>query len=390
LIGASGSGKTTTIQTIVEVPIKNNYPVIYTDGKGSPSAWKAIQELCKIHNRNFKLFDTTNTENSFYYNPLSHGGFTELKDKIISLFNWTEEHYKLQADRFLQGLFKFIQLQEVKDFLKYENLDMKVLSRCLSINTILSLCDAVGEEKAKDMRLILADTSESSINGLMNRIQSIVESEIGHLFDSKNPNTIDLLESIKNNDVIFFSLNSLKFAEFAQMLGRLVIADIKTVASNFYDLDKKIYCVFDEFNVFASEIVVNLINKSREYGFRNIISTQEASDLIIDGQRKLLDQVWGNTNVKIAMRQEVPESQDMLAKSISTQGVYKVSINDSYDNDFLGQKEGKTGYTSTLEEEFIYKPKEFGQLKTGEAIVFVKHPEFRHSKIKIRRIEKDV
>ncbi|MCB2292597.1 hypothetical protein LGK95_03465 [Clostridium algoriphilum] len=35
--------------------------------------------------------------------------------------------------------------------------------------------------------------------------------------------------------------------------------------------------------MFASIIVVNLINKARSYGFRNIVATQEFATMIIDG-----------------------------------------------------------------------------------------------------------
>jgi conjugal transfer pilus assembly protein TraD len=386
ICGTTGSGKTTAINTMLETPIKEGFPIVCVDGKGSPSFHQKIERICNQYNRNFKLFNISDTQSSWGYNPLSHGGYTELKDKIISLFDWSEEHYKSQAERFLQGFFKLMLMPEVKRVLKFNFMDMHIMTKCLNEKTIMNICKAI-PEKADFMLQIMSEIDMQSNKGLLNRIKNITESEIGELFKVQDQDKrIDLLESLNNNDVVFFSLNSLRYPEFAKMVGRIVIADLKTVSTEMYGLDKKIYTCFDEFNIFASDIIVNLINKTREYGFRNIVATQELADLVIDGQRKLLDQIWGNTNVKIAMRQEVVTSQEELAKAVSVEKQFKITISDQFVQDGLFNPAGMKGYSSTLQDEFIYEPKEFGQLQTGEAIVFIKHPEFRHSKVKIRRV----
>ena len=340
LLGATGAGKTTAIKTILHMPLSNKSPIIIVDGKGSPSFITEMKEICDQYNRNFKVFHMLDqnqreelektsgqeVKSSFHYNSLRHGGYTELKDKIISLFDWSEEHYKLQAERFLQAVFKFLQMEEVKKLLAVEVIDLTVLSECLSVEVLNTLVEEVGEE-ANFLARVLSEVEESAISGLGNRIQSICESELGALFqDTNDMNTIDCMQSIEDNDVLFFSLDSLKFPEYAKMLGRLVIADLKTVSPRFAGKNKSIYTVFDEFNVFASEIIVNLINKTREYGFRNIISTQELADMVINGDRKLLDQVWGNTALKIVLRQDVPSSAEQLSEGINTRDVYKPTI----------------------------------------------------------------
>ncbi|HEY8890157.1 MAG TPA: TraM recognition domain-containing protein, partial [Clostridium sp.] len=119
------------------------------------------------------------------------------------------------------------------------------------------------------------------------------------------------------------------------------------------------------------------------YGFRNIISTQELADMTINNSSKLLDQIWGCTNVKIALRQDVFSSQQVLSNGIGTKDIYKPMFSSS-------KESGKQEQSSTnvsLEEEFVYKPREFGQLKVGEAIVFIKVPKFRYAKIKIRMVD---
>ena len=381
IVGATGAGKTECIKTILELALKNNNPIIIVDGKGDPSFPNEYAEACKKYNRNFKLF-SCDINNSMHYNPLRHGLYTELKDKLIDIFDWSEPYFKSQAERFLQGAFKMLLLPETKELLGYEVIDLQILIKALSVEVMENLVPQIGE-KANFMLPILEEADKKAINGYSGRLKTIAESELGELFvDTQDANVIDLIESIENNDVVFFSLNSLKYSVYAQMLGRLIISDLKNVAPRFAGKGKEVFTVFDEFNVFASETVVNLINKTRVYGFRNIIATQELADMIIDNSNKLLDQVWGCTNVKIALRQDVFSSQQALSNGVGTRDIYKPMITSSKSG---GDKE-QSSTSVTLEEEFVYKPRDFGHLKIGEAIVFIKVPEFRHAKIKIRMV----
>jgi len=382
IVGATGAGKTECIKTLLEYALINNDPIIIVDGKGDPKFPNEYEEICKKHKRNFKLF-CCEVDKSLHYNPLRHGQFTELKDKLIDIFEWSEEYYKNQAERFLQGVFRVLQLHECKELLGYNVIDLQILIKAFSIEVMENLVPQLGEN-ANFMLSILAEADPKAVNGFAGRLKTIAESELGNLFiDTQDPNVIDLMESIENNDVVFFSLDSLKYSVYAQMLGRLVIADLKTVAPRFASKNKEIYTVFDEFNVFASEIIVNLINKTRSYGFRNILGTQELADMIINGDEKLLRQVWGNTNVKIALRQDVSASQEELSNGVGTRDIYKPTITKGKTS---GSNEQSNSMSVTLEEEFYYKTREFGELTIGEAIVFIKVPEFRHARIKIRMV----
>lgn len=384
IVGATGAGKTVTINTLLELPFKNYDPIVLVDGKGDLEFAEELRERAEKYNRNFKLFTMDPTVESLHYNCLRHGGFTELKDKIINIFDWSEEHYKLQAERVLQGAFKLLLLPETKDLIQKKTIDLKDLTNALNLNTLGIIAEQVGE-KGKFMHNIISEIEESAVNGLANRIKSITESELAHLFvDTLDPMTIDLMESIENNDVVVFSIDALKFPEYAKMLGRLVIADLKTVAPRFSGKNKRVYTVFDEFNVFASEIIVNLINKTRSFGFRNILGTQELADMVVNGDDKLMKQILANTNVKICLRQDVTSSQEELSNALSTRDIYKPTIGttQSINSDDINKSQ-----SITLEEELIYKPRDFGRLNIGEAIVFTKVPEFRYGKIKVRMVK---
>ncbi len=98
---------------------------------------------------------------------MTEGGFTELKDKIISLkHEWSSDYYRSIAEDYLQTTFKVLLKKNV-------DIDLKKVVACL--------------------------------------------------------NYIDLQElvrGIENNGVVYFALPALRFPSFSKVLGKLVINDL--------------------------------------------------------------------------------------------------------------------------------------------------------------------
>ena len=70
----------------------------------------------------------------------------------------------------------------------------------------------------------------------------------------------------------------------------------------------------DEFSALGSDNVLALLARGREAGVGVLLATQELADLD-RAARGLRDQVLGNTAVKIAHRQDVPESAETVARA---------------------------------------------------------------------------
>jgi hypothetical protein len=315
---------------------------------------------------------------SWHYNPLARGGITELKDKLISLTEWTEEHYKKMAERYLQLVFRCFATAG-------ERVDLVKVARYLDPDNLALL--ARGVTDAGESNRIL-DTLESfrdpEIRGLAARIAVMTESEIGHLFeDDRKDRTIDLGRAIEENAVVVFLLDSLSFPEYSRLLGRLVVTDLKSVAARqFSEGRKKIYAVFDEFNVFASSAVVDLIGKTRSFGFNVLIGTQSPSDLERAGGGALLEQVVENCNSYIIHRQNSALNAEKLASVIGTDESYELTYQVQERGVFFT---GRTGLGSMRQtREFIVHPDEIKRLGTGEAILVQKTRGFRVVKIKAR------
>ena len=121
------------------------------------------------------------------------------------------------------------------------------------------------------------------------------------------------------NVVKYYSIfNSLFLGkpELSIQVGRLAILDAKKAVSQLF-LDKtRKYFIFDEFNVYASDVAIDLLNKSRSANITCIPAFQSLSNLNKAGGVALRNQVIENCNNYIIMRQNSYDSSAEWEKVI--------------------------------------------------------------------------
>ncbi|MCB1563296.1 MAG: DUF853 family protein, partial [Alphaproteobacteria bacterium] len=258
VLGTTGSGKTVTVCNIVESAIRRGLPLIYIDGKGDYDLACRVARFGRESGRPVSVFAMKGE--SIAYNPLSCGGFTSKKDRIIELREWTEEHYKKLAEGYLQSVFKVMDSCGIPSNMVSlsENLDLKKLKALVrqheaDIPDAQALMDELNNQ----------DQAFKSIESLTAEIRNFTASEIGPLFRVEEDKPVLTLDQIlAENGVAYFCLPALEFPSMAQTLGRLVINDLKaTMAQQLgQGVKKTVYVIFDEFSVFAGEQVLNVIN----------------------------------------------------------------------------------------------------------------------------------
>lgn len=151
-VATTGGGKTVIIATMVENAIRKDKPIVFMDGKGERASMLEFKELCERYGKRVHMF-TDVDEISF--NFLRHGSATQLRDKIMNLFEWSEPYYKLNCSRFLQLVIKMmkefgmtIDLKALYD-LTYPSKVAAVLSRQLEkAKTEVVITDDEGNEEA--------------------------------------------------------------------------------------------------------------------------------------------------------------------------------------------------------------------------------------------------
>jgi conjugal transfer pilus assembly protein TraD len=368
ILGASGSGKTTALLTILEQQIRRGVPVVAIDLKGSPSFTARMAEAAAAAGRPFRLWTP---DGPGFWNPLQHGNPTEGKDKLVATERFTEPHYQRAAERYVQTLLTVLAhlhpgapptLEEVVGLMDPKRLPglVRELPQRLA-------------ERVHDYSRSLTPDQVSAIRGLQTRLAVITESVAGPYLKPSGADTIDLRAALEGPEVVLFSLNSSRYDKFAAQLGTLAVQDLVTAAGRRLEAQRSgnprgvAMVAVDEFSGIGSEHVVALFARGREAGIGVLVATQEMADLARAG-RGVRDQVFGNTALKLILRQEVPDSAQTVAQIAGTERVWEETRP-------IGGRlfPGPGGRGTRREvERFIIDPNRVKTLATGEAVLISK------------------
>lgn len=127
--GTTGAGKTTLILNVIESFSKSNLPVIMIDGKGDPTIVQEVKNVANLFNRKTYVF---NENNDLTYNPLKNGNRTVVVDRLMNIFDWSEEYYQSQARNILLKIVMFIDDYNL-------NRDLKTLNQMLNASNIIKV-----------------------------------------------------------------------------------------------------------------------------------------------------------------------------------------------------------------------------------------------------------
>ncbi len=357
-IGTTGSGKTTSICNIVESAIVRNLPLIYVDGKGDTKLAKSIGDFAKQQDRPFYLFSMVGE--SVKYNPIALGGITSKKDRIIELRIWSEDHYRKIAEGYLQTVFSILDSFAIE-------LDLMTLSKYLHPDALYDLArENQAESVISDIESLEAKYRD--VSSLIAEIDNMTKSEIGHLFDTSSGTVLTLDKALEENAIVYFCLQPLAFPAYAECLGKLIINDLKALAAEQLQRKNKnkIYCIFDEFSIFAGDQIVNLINEGRSAGIHAILATQSISDISKKGGDALVGQVLNNCNNFIIQRQNNHDDAELLAKLIGTQDGFELT------SQIDKVVHSRTVGSVRTAKEFVVHPDEIKGFRQGKGVLLSK------------------
>lgn len=390
ICGTTGSGKTVTLSNFIESIFKYDYPAVIVDGKGdiaSGSIYDYVQSFKRIYpDKKVYIIDMNNPTTCGKYNPFygaSNKNPTIIKDMLISMTDWSEEHYKLNASRYINKVIFLMKENEIE-------ISLDSIIEHLSISAFSALSLALQKEGkiTKQMHLDNVKMAESIykiIEGTIARFSLLVESDIGSIFQSSDNSTnnhlVDIPTALHENAIILFILNPLIYPELSSLFGRLITIDAKQgVSSLFHKRYKRIFYLFDEVSIYISKELLLLVNLSRSANITSILSTQSLSDLdsVSESLRK---QVIESCNNYIIMRQNEPSNAEIWANTIGTRNTMNVTYQIKNDH----SKTDTTGLGSAkLIKEYLYHPDVIKNLKMGEAILISKDKGV-HYKLKINK-----
>lgn len=368
LCGTTGAGKTIALSNF----INNDYPLVIIDGKGDTDK-NSLPDIVKQMKGNRKLYviDMSDPENSDKYNPFSNTSATIIKDMLINMTDWTEPHYKINTERYLQRV--------IQTMIKAnKTICLKTIIECLEIDNFLILSASLfkagilsKEEHVSNGNL--AKKSGGIAEDSFSRFANLIESDIGCIFDESG---IDVYTAIKENAIILFILNPLLYPEVSPVLGRLITIDCKKAVSLlFKDVKKRFFFLFDEVNVYASTVLLDLINKSRSAWATAVLACQSLSDLDSAVSEAYRNQIIENTNNYIIMRQNSSVNAEVWAATIGTAETMKITY-------AVGEESAGTKGSMRKTREYIFHPDDIKNLGVGEAFVVSKDKDYKY-KIKV-------
>jgi len=368
VLGTTGAGKTITLRRFYQRAMNKGYPLMIVDGKPTDDNIAWIAEKAAQAGKPFYGF---NCGNHAHYDPLAEGGYTELKDKIISLKDqWESDYYRSIAENYLQTTFEVM-------LVSGEAVTLKRVVELLDYGQLALLTRQLKNERLEARVSQLANYERKDITGLQAHLSLLVHSELGEYFERLEGNTFSLRDVIQQNAVVYFALPALTFPSFAAVLGKLIINDIKAVIGKSSG-GKRIFTVFDEFSIFAGEQVLNLVNMGRGKGIHAVFGTQGLADL-----QKIhptfANQVLNCINTMICHRLNDQESAELVSGWAGTRETFDLTAQ-------VDLSAGGTGLGSVRRnKEFIVHPDAIKQeLGTGEAFLICKAGKFRSEKIKIK------
>jgi hypothetical protein len=383
IIGASGAGKSTTLLGILSDQIERGLPVVALDLKGSPAFVRELERAAARAGRPFRVWTP---DGPSHWNPLAHGNATELKDKLIATERFTEPHYQRAAERYVQTVLQVLQatggradLAEVVSLMEPKRLAAMV--RNLEGPLAHRVQDYVGG---------LTSDQLSAVRGLGTRLAILSESHAGPYLADGPSATVDLRAALQGPEVVVFSLNSSIYGNLAAQLGTLAIQDLVSATGHRLQWGAdgqpppQATVAIDEFSALGADHVLALLARGRESGVSVLLATQELADLERAG-RGFRDQVLGVTAVKVAHRQDVPSSAQMIAQMAGTERVWAHTHNMRSP---FSATPGSRG-TRREVEQFIVHPNEIKSLNTGQAVVLTKTPVARSTRVTVQPLRRD-
>ena len=377
--GTTGSGKTVVLSNYVRRAVDKDFPALIIDGKGDTGAGSLLDIVQKLRGKKkVYVINMTDPARSDKYNPFRNASPTIAKDMLINLTDWSEEHYKLNTERYLQRLVYLLHMAEIpltfQNIIKYMTIEQfKALSATLLHAELLTKADHT-------MNTELLKSSGRIAENALARFATIAESELGQIFDDSG---IDIYTAMQENAIILFILNPLLYPELSPLMGRLITIDSKKAISMLYQSrNRRAFFIMDEINVYASTALVDLVNKSRSANVTCILATQSLSDLDFAVNEAYKEQIIENCNNYIVLRQNSSINAEHWANILGTEKTIEMSH--QIQQTVMGGAT-ETGFGSVKPvREYIYHPDEIKRLKAGKGF-FLSRDLDVHCKINIHK-----
>lgn len=394
VVGASGSGKTTTLLLGARDAIRRGEGYVFVDMKGSADVPEILASYAYRYGRAFYHWTSHDPRTKYtgpcktgpaFYDPLGRGNPTRRADLIIEGRAWSEDHYKIIIKDYLQ---KALQIAEGVPAAKNVDAIADIMSLLDPMELKKRTLPVVGEPYYDDIITEINYLTDKKIDRDVANTLDGMRRQLGILRDSiqgswlrKDPeekNDIVLFDVAHAGAVVVFTVDSANYPGNAKLIGSLIIQDLMTVSSELRENKSRypLNIIIDEFSAIGSDNIIGLIARSRDAGMPVTLSTQSLGDLKAVSN-EFMEQLTGIVVSFIIHRANRYEDAVVYAglvgkesKQVFNQGVeHTTGILGS-----IGKGSGTGKGTISVVEDYKVQPKEIQELGPGEMYYICKSP----------------
>lgn len=289
ITGSTGSGKTTTLKTILKQRIDDRRPVVFFDYKGEEDILDEIQGYAK--EADLPYYEFSSRTCTFTYDPFKNLNETGKVEALMNTRRWSmdgaDEHYKTSMQLTIQNLVREY------DAYRLENND--------TTNYIMGLYQFALSYKPQ------ANERDGFAN-LIKSLEILLTSRAKDLFGNDPSFTFEEDGSF----VVCFSFTSANKA-LANQLSSFVFTDLMDRGTRIHYIDKLLLCV-DEFGTLeSSTLIKDLLEKGRSGGVQTVFSILDVNQLAMTSGEFFVNAILGTINNYIIHAGATQSTADMLA-----------------------------------------------------------------------------
>lgn len=285
--GSSGSGKTTTLKSIIQQKLEKGYPVCFIDYKGDLDI---IDDLKVIANQlKIDFFEYSSRECNFYYDSFKNLNETGKVEALMNTRQWSangsDAHYKSSTQLAIQNVIK-----------QYEKVHKE------EDNYILGLYKFTLGYKP--------DSNEKEGHyTLLKQLEIIITSKANELFTNKEK--VFTFERETPYLVVFSFVSANK--SLANSLSSFIFQDIldRGIRKPF---NKNLVVAVDEFGTIESPVLIkDLLEKGRSGGCQTVFSILDLNQLAISTNEYFVQSILGTINNFLIFAGATQKTAELLA-----------------------------------------------------------------------------
>jgi len=418
VLASTGAGKTKSVLApLAKQFIEIGKGVMVIDPKGDNEVAKAFIELLKDQGRypeDFWYFDPMKPKYSLSYNPLysgiRYGKPEHLAVMIIATMpkvGGTATFYENIQKEFTRSITKLLSiLPKTGKMVNFLDLYSIVAYLPHSIEYLLEryetqLKDSRDELAKYWIKTILEEAKRnkefrSYLRGLQQHLALYAFSFNPRLLNSYEPD-IKIADGFRDGKVMYFNLRALDFPSGESLdIGKMLLMDIQSYAAfkqreNIVSEIPDMVFIDEAHNVIVPEFQ-RMFEMARSAGI-GIVLIHQSRQQFEEIKCGMFENIFNNTNIKMILRTEDPETRKYLAEYFGQTLRYFVNVSKGGENPFKKPIDAILPHWSEIAmQRYDYKirPEEFLELTPGEGFIAVGDRHIIGVKAKLQYFAKDI